>query len=53
MHVLVTYMMPYYWVHTPLKNDEESRLRMQAALASAVWEEIGGLDWSEWSNKLN
>ena len=41
-------MIPYYWVSTPLKNDEETRLRMKDYIASAVLEEVYGISWAEW-----
>jgi len=48
IHVIYTYIIPYYWILTPLKNDEYTYLRMKDALASTVWEELGGTDFSEW-----
>ena len=49
MHVIATYFIPFYWVRGAIKNDEDTRLRMKDTLASFTWEEIGGLDWAEWS----
>lgn len=49
VHVIVTYMMPFYWVRSSIKNDEDTRLRMISSVASWTWEELGGIDWAEWS----
>ncbi|EAR82265.1 hypothetical protein TTHERM_01230120 (macronuclear) [Tetrahymena thermophila SB210] len=49
IHEIYTYMLPYYWISTPLKNDEYSRLRMRDYIASAVLEEIYGIQYGDWT----
>ncbi|EGR31086.1 hypothetical protein IMG5_118110 [Ichthyophthirius multifiliis] len=49
IHVIYSYLIPYYWVSTPLKNEEYTRLRMRDYIASSVLEEIYGIQWAEWA----
>jgi hypothetical protein len=41
-HTFYSYVVPWYWISTPLKNDEETRLRMKDAVSTIVMEETVG-----------
>ena len=42
IHLSYSYIAPWYWISTSLKNDEETRLRMKDAVATVVMEELTG-----------
>ena len=42
VHTFYSYMLPWYWISTPVKNEEETRLRMKDAVATVVMEELMG-----------
>merc|ERR1712170_159806 len=43
------YLIPYYWTNRYLKNEEELRCRMKDYFASAVYEELWGNQYLEFS----
>lgn len=47
VHEFYTYMIPYYWIRTSVKNGEFELMRMKDTLSTAVAEEIVGNQFSE------
>eukprot|EP01016_Furgasonia_blochmanni_P024748 TRINITY_DN2670_c0_g2_i10.p1 TRINITY_DN2670_c0_g2~~TRINITY_DN2670_c0_g2_i10.p1 ORF type:complete len:282 (-),score=78.65 TRINITY_DN2670_c0_g2_i10:1351-2103(-) len=47
VHLWYSYMLPYYWMRSPMKNGEMVRLRMRDCVGSTVEEELYGNAWLE------
>eukprot|EP01017_Pseudomicrothorax_dubius_P018095 TRINITY_DN2014_c0_g1_i1.p1 TRINITY_DN2014_c0_g1~~TRINITY_DN2014_c0_g1_i1.p1 ORF type:complete len:221 (+),score=35.90 TRINITY_DN2014_c0_g1_i1:124-786(+) len=47
LHTMYNYMLPYYWLWTPVQNGEYIRYRMRDAIGSTVIEELYGNQWME------